>query len=95
MPKRESDSRLDDVLVGYLKRRKYRKTLELLEKTHTHEIDLRNEETGKKFFDYLKRIIKVANVKIDEDDLGFEINFGAYQYNSKVTYNHNNFITNA
>ena len=48
MPKRESDSRLDDVLVGYLKRRKYRKTLELLEKTHTHESDLENEETVKK-----------------------------------------------
>ena len=89
MPKRESDSRLDDVLVGYLKRRKYRKTLQLLAKTHTHESVPRNEETGKKFFDYLKRIIKVANEKVDEDDLGFEINFGAYQYNSKVTYNYN------
>ena len=89
MPKRESDSRLDDVLVGYLKRRKYRKTLELLENTHTHESDLQNEETGKKFFDYLKKIITVTNEKVDEDDLGFEINFGAYQYNSKVTYNYN------
>ena len=89
MPKRESDSRLDDVLVGYLKRRKYRKTLELLENTHTHESDLQNEETSKKFFDYLKRIIKVANEKVEDDDLGFEINFGAYQYNSKVTYNYN------
>ena len=89
MPKRESDSRLDDVLVGYLKRRKYRKTLQLLEKTHTHESDLQNEETSKKFFDYLKRIIKVANEKVEDDDLGFEINFGAYQYNSKVTYNYN------
>ena len=89
MPKRESDSRLDDVLVGYLKRRKYRKTLQLLEKTHTHESDFRNEETGKTFFDYLKRIIKVANEKVEDDDLGFEINFGAYQYNSKVSYNYN------
>ena len=89
MPKRESDSRLDDVLVGYLKRRKYRKTLQLLEKTHTHANDLRNEETGKKFFNYLKRIIKVANEKVEDDDLGFEINFGAYQYNSKVSYNYN------
>ena len=89
MPKRESESKLEDVLLGYLKRRKYQRTLQSFEKIRTNDNDHQNEETGKKFFDYLKRIIKVANVKIDEDDLGFEINFGAYQYNSKVTFNYN------
>ena len=89
MPKRESDSKLGDVLVGYLKRRKYRRTLKSFEKIRTNENNHQNEKTCEKFFDYLKKIITVSNKKSGEDDLGFEINFGAYQYNSKVTFNYN------
>ena len=89
MPKRESDSRLEDVLVGYLKRRKYRRTLQSFEKIRTNDNGQQNDKTCEKFFDYLKKIITVTNEKFGEDDLGFEINFGAYQYDSKVTFNYN------
>ena len=84
MSKRESGTILEEFLVGYFKKRKYHKTSKLFEKAL-----IQKHPTGKpwyeeKFQQYLKKkIVKSKNEKII-DDLDFEINFDAYQYDKKV-----------
>ena len=84
MSKRESGTILEEFLVGYFKKRKYHKTSKLFEKAR-----IQKHPTGKpwyeeKFQQYLKKkIVKSKNEKII-DNLDFEINFDAYQYDTKV-----------
>ena len=85
MSKRESDLNLEEFLVGYFKKRKYQKPCELFERNLNQEQHpFGGSRIVEKFRKYLKRNFgKLKNEKI-VDDLDFEINFGAYQYDTKV-----------
>lgn len=78
MAKRKLDSSLDGFIINYLKRGKCEKTLKLFEGrlVETRE----NINTSKMFWNHWKR--KEAEKESVKDDLGFEINFGAYQHQS-------------
>ena len=84
MAKRKIDCSIDDLIVGYLKRRKYEKSLHLFEKKNKGSTgrQLKNHDVCQKFIKYLKRKETEKNDEID--DLGFEINFGAFQSAMKV-----------
>ena len=82
MAKRKIDC--GDVIVDYLKERKYEKTLQLFEEENKSFTGrkLKTQDLCQKFIKYLQR---QESEKDDEnDDLGFEINFGAYQSATKV-----------
>ena len=86
MSKRESDTNLEDFLVQYFTKRKYHKTSELFERILNQErLPTKSPRCEEKFVKYLKR--NIAKLKDEKfiDDLDFEINFGAYQYDSKVS----------
>ena len=74
---------LNDVIHGYLKKAKYEKTLKLFERNYGNK---ENINLCEDFINYVKGI--VAEKPIEEDDLGFEINFGAYQSIAKVSPQH-------
>ena len=86
MSKREPDSTLEEFLVGYFKKRKYHKTSELFERTLNqgghYTLSPRCENFGK----YLKRNIEKLEKEKFVDDFDFEINFDAYQYDTKVSF---------
>ena len=76
---------LESFVVGYLKRRKYKRSSELL----TRVISKRNSEqeisrTMAKFKKYFMELDKKIKQEVN-DDLGFEINFGAGPTSVKVT----------
>ena len=71
---------LNDVIHGYLKKAKYEKTLKLFERKCNKEVDVKLWD---KFINYMKK--KETQKAIEEDLLGFEINFGAYQSVAKVS----------
>ena len=73
---------LDDFIIEYLKKAKNEKTLKLFEgeKTGPNE----NKNVYEKFMNYLKK--KEAEKENEKDDLGFEINFGAFQSEAKVSF---------
>ena len=74
MSKRKLDCTLDNVVFNYLKRAKYDKTAKMV---GVDESKSSCSKTMEKFLQFLAAIdIKKQKV---EDDLGFEINFGAYQ----------------
>ena len=82
MSKRKSDCTLNEFVIEYLKKAKYEKTLKLIIEKAGESID-DVERIGENFMKYLKE--KEAEKKIEnDDDLGFEINFGAYQQKVKV-----------
>jgi len=86
MSKRESGTILEEFLLGYFKKRKYHKTSKLFEKALKHKHPTENPGYEEKFQQYLKRkIVKSKNEK-NIDDLEFEINFDAYQYDTKVRF---------
>ena len=78
MAKRKLDSSLDGIIINYLKRGKCEKTLKLFEGRIEGAIEDIN--TSKMFWNHLQR--KEAEKESAKDDLGFEINFGAYQIQS-------------
>ena len=81
MSKRGSDC-MNEFVIKYLKKARYEKTLKLLA-GKDGESKACTAEAYKKFTNYLKqkeRKTKNAN----NDDLGFEINFGAYQQELKL-----------
>ena len=83
MGKRKIDCTLDEILGEYLKKRKCEKSRKLYEEnTGYHEND--GIEILEKFMSYLKIMKTKKEVKKDED-LDFEINFGAYQTDEKVS----------
>lgn len=79
MAKRKIDSSLNDFIVEYLKKRKCERTLNLFEKNNEVQ---RNQNLYEKFTNYLKK--KESKKENENDDLGFGINFGAYQQQIKV-----------
>ena len=83
MSKRKVESSLDDIVIGYLKKVKCERTSKLLETERSGESD--RSKSLKKFIIFLKQkdIKKEYHV---EDELGFEINFGAFQPEAKVIF---------
>ena len=70
---------LDGFVFKYLKTAKYEKTCKLF-----RESNLGNSKIIEKFIKFVRKNEKLKNEAIkkenlDDDDLGFEINFGAYQ----------------
>ena len=83
MAKRKIDCSLDDIVAEYFKKRKYEKSCKLYIEKVGNTI---NDQTKmlEKFFDYVKIMEIEKENKIDED-LDFEIDFGAYQIERKVS----------
>ena len=73
---------MNEFVIKYLKKAKYEKTLKLLA-GKDGESKACTAEAYKKFMNYLKqRERKTKNA--NNDDLGFEINFGVYQQEVKL-----------
>ena len=75
------DCSLNDIIGEHLKKAKCEKSLKLFEE----KVDqTKRPKMRKKFLNYLKeKEAEKENTK--DDDLGFEINFGAYQQDKKVS----------
>ena len=79
---------LNEIVAAYLKRQKCERTLELFEKPTLKHIGCSNASVLRDleaFVNYLEKK-EVENKVKKEYDLGFEINFGAYQPNPKVKF---------
>ena len=77
MAKRKIKFDLNDFVIGYLKKSKYEKTLKIYDAS---EKTKKCQKTDfEKFVDYLKVEVIKKEIKTENDDLGFEINFGAYE----------------
>ena len=83
MAKRKIDCSLDDVVMEYLKRVKCENTSRMFGSGGSGEND--HSKPLKKFVKFLKRKDMEKQNRI-EDDLGFEINFGAFQPAIKVRF---------
>ena len=80
MGKRKSDGCINDLIAEYLKKRKCEKTLKLFEEKK----EIENRDICEKFMTFLMR--KESEKENQNDDLGFEINFGAFQSVAKVSF---------
>ena len=83
MGKRNNDCTLDEIIAAYLKKAKCQKTLKLFGEQIGQA---KNDKMPmlEKFVDYMKEQEAGKENKRD-DDLGFEINFGAFQPEKKVS----------
>jgi len=81
MAKRKQDCSVNDLIIGYLKKTKCEKTLKLFEKSNENG----NLDICEKFMSYLKK--KESEKENENDDLGFEINFGVSQQVTKLPSN--------
>ena len=83
MAKRKIDCSLNDFIIDYLKKRKYERTLKLFEDKNEGP----EKENTRICDNFLNYVIQVESKKEAEiDDLGFEINFGAFQTETKVSF---------
>ena len=83
MAKRKVDCTLDEFVSKYLKKANCDKSLKLFEDKVGCQKNVATE-TLEQFRSYLKEK-EVHTKKMIEDDLGFEINFGAFQPERKVS----------
>ena len=83
MGKRKIDCSLDDIVIGYLKKVKCEKTSKMFGAETSSESD--HSKSLKKFIKNLKQS-EIKKENRIEDDLGFEINFGAFQPEPKVRF---------
>ena len=74
---------LNDYVIEYLKKGNYEKTLKLLEEKNVGPRE-ENSKICEKFKNYLKE--KETEKENEIDDLGFEINFGAFKPEPKVSF---------
>ena len=81
--KRKIDCSLDDIVKEYLKKVKCKKSSKMFGAETSSESDL--SKSLKKFMKFLKEN-ETNKGKSVEDDLGFEINFGAFQPEPKVSF---------
>ena len=82
MAKRKVDCSLDDIVMEYLKKVKCEKTSKMF---GTEGSDGRNHSKSlKKFIEFMKQNKTKKETRV-QDDLGFEINFGAFQPETKVS----------
>ena len=84
MAKRKIKCDLNDFVIEYLKKSKYEKTQKIFDVSN----DTAKCRTAvfKRFLEHLKE--NDIKKEIKEEDLGFEINFGAYQSIAKVSPRH-------
>ena len=83
MPKRKFDCSLDEIVIEYLKKVKCAKTIKLFETERSTGRD--HSESLKKFIEFVAKSEKQKENRND-DDLGFEINFGAFQPEQTVRF---------
>ena len=83
MAKRKIDCNLDNIATEYFKRIKCEKTSKMFGTERSSESDY--SKSLKKFMKFLKQT-EVKKENRVEDDLGFEINFGAFQPEQKVSF---------
>ena len=91
MTKRKIDCSLDDIIIEYLKKVKCEKTSKMFGTECSSESD---HEVVSKSLERFAKLLKENELKNEnrsEDDLGFEINFGAFQPVSKVSFSHSIF----
>ena len=81
MGKRKHDCSLDEIVIECLRRSKHERTLKLFQKQNRNQC---NKEIYADFVAFLKNSAVKENK--DDDDLGFEINFGAFQHETKVRF---------
>ena len=80
MAKRKHDCSLNDIVVEHLRTSKCERTLKLFER----QGNACNNAMYDDFVSYLKQNeVKKANT---DEDLGFEVNFGAFQPEQKVIF---------
>ena len=85
MAKRKIDCSLNDYIIDHLKEGRFEKTLKLFEEKNGGSKKA-NSEICERFKNYLMaNEIKKEN---EINDLGFEINFGAYEPETKVSLEH-------
>ena len=82
MTKRKIDSSLDDIVMEHFKKVKCEKTSKMFGIESSSESDY--SKSLKKFIKFLKQKETEKRNRV-EDDLGFEINFGAFQPEKKVS----------
>ena len=83
MAKRKIDCSLDDIVTEYLKKVKCEKASKMFGTNRSSGTD--HSKTLKKFMMFLKENATEKENRV-EDDLGFEINFGAFQPATKVSF---------
>ena len=83
MAKRKIDCSLDEIVMEYLKKAKCEKSIKLLGMEHSGESD--HSKPLKKFIKFLTKSKNKRENRNDED-LGFEINFAAFQPEEKVSF---------
>ena len=91
MTKRKIDSSMDDIIMEYFKKVKCEKTSKKLGTERSSESD---HEVVSKSLERFVKFVKENEMKKEirvEDDLGFEINFGAFQPVTKVSFSHSIF----
>ena len=82
MAKRKADGTLNGFIMNVLKNGKYERTLKLFEEKN----ECLKKENPRKYEKFMKYLVKIEKKKQNEnDDLGFEINFGAYQHKPDPT----------
>jgi len=89
MSKRKVESSLDDIVIGYLKKVKCEKTSKLFGIERSGESD--HSKSLNDFIVFLKQKEMKKEYHV-EDDLGFEINFGAFQPETKVSFRPRNMV---
>ena len=89
MAKRKMDCSLDDIVMEYLKKAKCEKTSKLFGNERSVESD--DGRLLKKFIKFMKQNETKKETRV-QDDLGFEINFGAFQPETKVNFSQILFI---
>ena len=82
MGKRKHYCSLDEIVIECLKKAKYERTLKLFQKQDSNKC---SNATYAGFVAFLKKGVVETKTK-DDDDLGFEINFGAFQCQKKVRF---------
>ena len=83
MAKRKMNGGLDDIVTEYLKKIKCEKTSKMFGTESSSKSD--HSKSLKKFMKFLKQKEMEKENRV-EDDLGFEINFGAFQPATKVSF---------
>ena len=74
MAKRKADGTLNGFIINFLKNGKYERTLKLFEEKNKSL----KKEYSRDYEKFMKHLMEIETKKHNENDLGFEINFGAY-----------------
>ena len=84
MAKGKIDCSLDEIVMEYLKKAKCEKSIKLLGMEHSGESD--HSKLLEKFIKFLTKSEREKDNRKADDDLGFEINFAAFQPEKKVNF---------